>query len=566
MCPSCLATREEKDTTRGRARVLQEMLAPGGPVQRLARARGARRARPVPVLQGLLVATARPGSTWPPTRRRCCTSPTGAGCARGRTTRWAGCRAGPISPPGHPGWSNAVPRLAAGRPAGQVVGRGWTSAATCRRSPPRTFRQQWAERRGAGRRRRTPVALWVDSFTDHFAPEVARGRRPGARGGRLPGAGARRRHLLRAHLDHHRPARRRPPDPRARRSRALAPLADAGVPIVGLEPSCTAVLRGDALELVGGAGGRAGGRRRPAPWPSCWPRRPAGTPPSLAGIDGRRPAALPPRLGAGLVGRRRAAGRRRRRRSPASAAAAGWPATGASSAGTTTCRWRSPSSSCCPPCAGSPTTPSSWPTGSPAARSSTSSPAAGASTWRSCWPSACPEPLRPRRRPGGRGPRRARGGQRRGDAGVAGRATGGTGRAENSAGSAANAAATSWTRRRRTRPAASATAACRRWSCAHAACTSGRKRRRDERHHRHVGRRHDDDVAHRPPAAPAAPRRARRPPASAGRRSGPGRWRRSPRPRDRAPAAGAAHLRGEVGRGRARHRERRAGRRRNRRR
>ncbi|WP_305852280.1 FAD-binding and (Fe-S)-binding domain-containing protein [Blastococcus sp. PRF04-17] len=33
MCPSWPATREEKDTTRGRARVLQEMLAPGGPVR-----------------------------------------------------------------------------------------------------------------------------------------------------------------------------------------------------------------------------------------------------------------------------------------------------------------------------------------------------------------------------------------------------------------------------------------------------------------------------------------------------------------------------------------------------
>src|SRR3712207_1746578 len=33
MCPSWPATREEKDTTRGRARVLQEMLAPGGPVK-----------------------------------------------------------------------------------------------------------------------------------------------------------------------------------------------------------------------------------------------------------------------------------------------------------------------------------------------------------------------------------------------------------------------------------------------------------------------------------------------------------------------------------------------------
>jgi Fe-S oxidoreductase len=34
--------------------------------------------------------------------------------------------------------------------------------------------------------------------------------------------------------------------------RSLAPLAGAGVPIVGIEPSCTAVLRSDARELVGG--------------------------------------------------------------------------------------------------------------------------------------------------------------------------------------------------------------------------------------------------------------------------------------------------------------------------
>ena len=49
-------------------------------------------------------ATARPASTWRPTRPRCCTSPTGAGCGRGRTTRSAGCRAGPTSPRGRRGW------------------------------------------------------------------------------------------------------------------------------------------------------------------------------------------------------------------------------------------------------------------------------------------------------------------------------------------------------------------------------------------------------------------------------------------------------------------------------
>ncbi len=53
MCPSYLATRDEKDSTRGRARVLQE-LANGSAGLRLGRPRGRRGARPVPVLQGLL--------------------------------------------------------------------------------------------------------------------------------------------------------------------------------------------------------------------------------------------------------------------------------------------------------------------------------------------------------------------------------------------------------------------------------------------------------------------------------------------------------------------------------
>ena len=139
MCPSYLATRDEKDSTRGRARVLQE-LANGTLVRRLRRrprwtsrstcacpARAARR-------------TARPAWTWPPTRPRCCTSATGAGCARRRTTRWAGCRAGPGWPRARRGWP--TPRCAARRwprwPSGPA-------ASTPRRPLPRfaaqTFRR-----------------------------------------------------------------------------------------------------------------------------------------------------------------------------------------------------------------------------------------------------------------------------------------------------------------------------------------------------------------------------------------------------------------------------------------
>ena len=44
-------------------------------------------------------ATARWASTWPRTRRSSCTTTTRAGCARPRTTRWAGCRGGCGWPP-----------------------------------------------------------------------------------------------------------------------------------------------------------------------------------------------------------------------------------------------------------------------------------------------------------------------------------------------------------------------------------------------------------------------------------------------------------------------------------
>ena len=91
--------------------------------------------------------------------------------------------------------------------------------------------------------------LWVDSFTNGLNPEVARAAvtvlehagyrvdRPG-RGrllrltwittGQLDGAKKRLRRLL----------------------DILEPYAGQGIPIVGLEPSCTAVLRSDLLDLL----------------------------------------------------------------------------------------------------------------------------------------------------------------------------------------------------------------------------------------------------------------------------------------------------------------------------
>jgi Fe-S oxidoreductase len=98
---------------------------------------------------------------------------------------------------------------------------------------------------------RAPVLLWVDTFTEYFAPEVGQAAvrvleaagyavqitgQPVCCGltwistGQLDGA---RRQLRRSLA-------------------ALEPAVRAGTPIVGLEPSCTAVLRGEITELLPG--------------------------------------------------------------------------------------------------------------------------------------------------------------------------------------------------------------------------------------------------------------------------------------------------------------------------
>jgi len=110
-----------------------------------------------------------------------------------------------------------------------------------------TFRARFAERARA--QTGTPVVLWVDTFTDYFTPEVgwaavrvleAAGYAVDITGqsvccgltwistGQLDGA---RRQLRRS-------------------LQALDPAVRAGTPIVGLEPSCTAVLRGEVAELL----------------------------------------------------------------------------------------------------------------------------------------------------------------------------------------------------------------------------------------------------------------------------------------------------------------------------
>lgn len=130
----------------------------------------------------------------------------------------------------------------------------WGAGMDQRRSVPefarRTFRQQWAQRApGADG---APVALWVDSFTDHFDPDVAMAAAEvlEAAGYRVEVPGADTccglTWITTGQLD---AARRILGHTVAE----LAPYAATGVPVVGVEPSCTAVLRAEALEVVGGA-------------------------------------------------------------------------------------------------------------------------------------------------------------------------------------------------------------------------------------------------------------------------------------------------------------------------
>ena len=284
MCPSWPATREEKDTTRGRARVLQEMLAPGGPV---------RDWRSPEVHDALDLCLSCKGCS-----RDC---PTGVDMASykaevlhqsyrrrlrprshytlGRLPRWADLAARA------PRLVNAVARLPARRAAGQVVGRGGPAPRPCRRSPGAPSASSGPTRPAAvaGRARRWRCG-WTRSPTTS-RPEVAlaaarvleaagyRVQVPGAdtccgltwiTTGQLDTA----RKILRPHRRDPRPAGRAP----ACRSS-------------GVEPSCTAALRSEALELRRRRRPRSGWPPAPARWPSCSPRRPAGTPPSLAGVE-----------------------------------------------------------------------------------------------------------------------------------------------------------------------------------------------------------------------------------------------------------------------------------------
>ncbi|NQX28270.1 FAD-binding oxidoreductase [Microbacteriaceae bacterium VKM Ac-2854] len=239
MCPSYLATKDEKDSTRARARVLQEVasgaLALDGPE----------------VAESLELCLS----------CRACGSdcPAGVDMAAYKSEALHQKYRGRLRPIAHysfgrlPLWLRlAAPVAGLVNAAGPLARLGLRLAgADPRREVPRiarrTFRRWWRRRpvvRGSRQ-----VVLWMDSFTNALSPDIGRAAvtvledagfevlmlpRQECCGltwittGQLDTA----RRLLRSSVD------------------ALAPHVAAGRLIVGLEPSCTAVLRSDVIELL----------------------------------------------------------------------------------------------------------------------------------------------------------------------------------------------------------------------------------------------------------------------------------------------------------------------------
>ena len=251
MCPSYQATRDEKDSTRGRARVLQEMV--NGELVQLGWKSPA-------VHAALDLCLSCKGCA-----RDC---PTGIDMAAYKSEVLDHTYAGKLRPRAHyalgwlPRWGRLITRfpllarvvnLTTATPGLRRLVR-WSAGVDQRRRLPR-FADRPARQRveltgpGSGPGAAAPVVVWVDSFSDCFtgggveavvevlrlagyAPQfldrtaccgltwISTGQRAGAR------------RQLEASLD------------------VLHPHVAAGTPIVGMEPSCVAVWRSDARELV----------------------------------------------------------------------------------------------------------------------------------------------------------------------------------------------------------------------------------------------------------------------------------------------------------------------------
>jgi FAD/FMN-containing dehydrogenase/Fe-S oxidoreductase len=249
MCPSFAATREEKDSTRGRARVLQEMIN-GTDV------RGGWRSPEVHEALDLCLSC-----------KGCASDcPTGVDMASYKAEVLHQSYRHRIRPASHYslGWLPRWAKLASVAPkvanaAMRMPLAGFAALAVAgvdrRRSIPpfaaQTFRS-WFSVNVPNDAPGEEVVLFVDSFTNYFTPEVGVAMvRVLQAAGYRPTLTAKQQccgltWISTGQLD---TARRI----LGKTVKALAAKAVDGVPVVGMEPSCTAVLRSEAVELVGGA-------------------------------------------------------------------------------------------------------------------------------------------------------------------------------------------------------------------------------------------------------------------------------------------------------------------------
>ncbi len=172
MCPSYLATRDEKDSTRGRARVLQE-LANGTLVRGFGSAEVAEsldlclscKGCSSDCPAGVDMATYKAEVLYQRYRRRLRPA---AHYSLGWLPRWARLAARA------PGAANAALRLPGLAALAKRAG-GIDTRRPLPRFASQTFRAWFAGRPAPEPAAdRTPVLLWVDTFTDHFTPEVGR--------------------------------------------------------------------------------------------------------------------------------------------------------------------------------------------------------------------------------------------------------------------------------------------------------------------------------------------------------------------------------------------------------
>ena len=253
MCPSYRVTQEEKHTTRGRARLLMEMMhgMPGGGENAVITDGW----RSKDVHEALDLCLACKGC-----RGDC---PVNVDMATYKAEflshhyRWR------PRPPSHysMGWLPLWARFAATAPGAvnallhaplldRVIKR--AGGVDPRRELPRFARQRltdWFKARGGSLTDGPPVILWPDSFVNNFHPAIGQAavRVLEAAGFRVEmppvplccgltwistGQLATAERVLRRTVD------------------ALAPRLRAGIPVIGLEPSCTAVFRSDAPELL----------------------------------------------------------------------------------------------------------------------------------------------------------------------------------------------------------------------------------------------------------------------------------------------------------------------------